>query len=250
MNYIGGQFWVSGWYWGGAFASFFREVCQLDLPGDLWDRARAYEATMESACWWWPHRRFVMVCERPTVIHRELVNAAQPRGWGSHRLHCETGPAVAWPDGWGVWAIHGVRVSQQVVEAPHTLTAAQIRDEPNAEVRRIMLARFGFDRFVQDLGLVPIQADARGSLYRCDLANDEPLMLVRVQNSTTEPDGSRRWYTMRVDPKLRPLPPGDWDEARQQAWLAEQRPQPLTAHNAVASLHGLRGEEYHPVMET
>lgn len=68
---MGGQFWVGGWWWSPSFTSFFREVCKLELPGDLWDRGRAYEATAESACWWWPHRRFVMVCERPVEIHRE-----------------------------------------------------------------------------------------------------------------------------------------------------------------------------------
>ena len=121
-RYLGGQFWVGGWYWGGSWASYFREVCGLHLSGDIWDRARAYEATMESACWWWPHRDFVLAVERPTVIHRELTDPARSRGWKSHRLHCDDGPAVVWPDGWGVYAIHGVRVPRQVVEAPATLT--------------------------------------------------------------------------------------------------------------------------------
>jgi len=61
---------------------FFREVCDLALGGDLWDRAKAYEATMESACWWWPHRDFVIVSERPTAIHRELVDPEKARGFG------------------------------------------------------------------------------------------------------------------------------------------------------------------------
>src|SRR5713101_7625457 len=29
---------------------------------------------------------------------------------------------VVWPDGWGVYAVHGVRVPRRVVEAPETLT--------------------------------------------------------------------------------------------------------------------------------
>ena len=201
-SYIGGQFWVGGWFWGGAYTSFFRDVCHLELNGDFWDRARAYESTMESACWWWPHRHFVMVCERPTVIHRELTDPSRSRGWGSHRLHCETGPAVVWPDGWGVWAIHGIRLPRQVVEAPQTLTPAQIINEPNAEVRRVMVARFGEARLVRESGALPIHADETGDLYRIDVPGDEPLVIVRVINSTPEPDGSSKSYWIRVPPDM------------------------------------------------
>lgn len=206
-RYLGGQLWVGGWYWGGAWTSFFRDVCKLELNGDLWERALAYEATMESACWWWPHREFVMVCERPTVIHRELANSDVERGWGSHRLHCDDGPAVAWPDGWGVWAIHGVRVTKQIVEAPETLTPAQILGEPNAEVRRVMMERFGFDRLLDaaEAKLVDADLDQQGrarELWRLELADDEPLVMVRVVNSTPEPDESYKHYTLRVPPNL------------------------------------------------
>jgi hypothetical protein len=225
-SYLGGQLWVSGWYWGSAFTSFFREVCQLELKGNLWDRARAYEATMESACWWWPHRRFVMVCERPTVIHRELADPTRERGWGSHRLHCDTGPAVVWRDGWGVWAIHGVRVPQRIVEAPETLTPAEILHEPNAEIRRVMFTRFGEDRFIRESGALPIHSDEIGDLYRVEVPGDEALVMVRVLNQTPEPDGSLKPYWLRVPP--------DMTQARQ----------------AVAWTFGRDAATYQPAVET
>jgi len=31
-------------------------------------RARAYAATVRSACWWWPHKDVVFVSERPRVL--------------------------------------------------------------------------------------------------------------------------------------------------------------------------------------
>jgi hypothetical protein len=238
---LGGQFWAGGYgWWGAAFTSYFREVAGLELEGDLWDRGRAYEATVESACWWWPHRRFVMVVERPTVIHRELVTPTRPRGWGSHRLHGEDGPAVAWPDGWGVYAWHGIRVPRQVIEAPETLTAAQIKAEPNAEIRRVMLTRFGEDRFVRDGALERVHADDVGTLYRFDGAT----LAVRVLNSTPETDGSQKPYWLYVHPELRPM--------RRLANGAVDlgKPQALTARNAVASTFGLRGAEYAPAAET
>ena len=216
-SYLGGQFWVGGpWYWGPAFTSFFREVCKLDLPGDLWDRGRAYEATCESACWWWPHRQFIMVCERPTVIHRELRNPRQLRGWGSHQLHCDTGPAAAWPDGWGVYAWHGTQVPAKVIEAPDSLTPTEITNEPNAEIRRVMLERYGAARYAQDLGHAPVAVRGDEELYRIPRAEDSDLCLVRVVNSTPEPLNfephgdhvvrGNRWfkrYWLRVRPTVK-----------------------------------------------
>jgi hypothetical protein len=205
-RYIGGQFWPGGWHWGGAWTSFFREVCDLELPGDLWDHARAYEGTIESACWWWPHTHFVMVCNRPQEIHREQV---APKGWSSHRLHREDGPAVRFADGWSMWAIHGVRVTEQIVMAPETLTVEQIDAEQNAEVKRVMLERFGFDRWVRDkgarergrdtdsIGKERILWEAPGE------TEDEPLVVVQVTNSTPEPDGEHKSYWLRVPPETR-----------------------------------------------
>jgi hypothetical protein len=195
--------WVGGWHYGGAWTSFFRDVCLLELPGDTWDRGRAYEGTMQSACWWWPHRKFVMVCERPLVIHRELANPNVRRGWGSHRLHCADGPAIVWPDGWGIWAWHGVRVPQHVIEQPQLITADEILAEENAEVRRVMIERATPERFLVESGAEPLQQDDYGKLWRIDLADDEPLTMVELQNSTVEPDGSSKTYWLRVSPECR-----------------------------------------------
>jgi uncharacterized protein DUF6745 len=216
----GGQFWSTGW--GTPFqTSFLREVCGLELPGDLWDRARAFEATAESACCWWLHGRFVMACERPLEIHRELADARRPRGWGSHRLHRDDGPAVVWPDGWGVWSIHGVRVPREVVEAPATLTVGRISGDENAEIRRIMIDRYGTDRYVRGIGGRVIDDDPEwGRLWRTGEDGGEPLLMVEVINSTPEPNGSSKTYWLRVPPHVRTaheavawtfdVPPGDY----------------------------------------
>ncbi|UWZ84629.1 DUF6745 domain-containing protein [Occallatibacter riparius] len=162
---LGGQFWVSGGWWGCAFTSYFRDVCGLELEGDLWNRGRAYEATAESACWWWPHRDFVIVSERPLEIHRELADPPRPRGWGSHRLHREDGLAISFRDGWGVWSWHGTRVTRQIIEAPETLTVAQIAAEENAEVRRVMVERMGWERFCSEAKMKIIHVDELHSKF-------------------------------------------------------------------------------------
>ncbi|WOF19857.1 hypothetical protein IHV82_03930 [Mycobacterium avium] len=50
-----------------------------------------------------------MVCDTPAVLH---VEAAA----GQHRMHCETGPSVAWSDGWGLYTWHGTSVPRDLIE--------------------------------------------------------------------------------------------------------------------------------------
>ena len=180
------------------------------------------------------------VSERPSRLHRD------DRG----RLHCEDGQSIGYPSGWGLYHWHGVEVPADLVLQPAALTVRRIQQETNVEVRRIMLDQFTFDRYVTESGTLPLHADDTGTLYRCELAGDEPLMTVRVTNRTAEPDGTFKHYLQRVDPQLRPLPPGHWPSERQRAWLERQQPQAMTAHNAVASTFGLRGEDYRPMVET
>lgn len=155
------------------------------------------------------------------------------------RLHSDTGPACGW-DGWGVYAVHGVRVQQDVIEHPELITIARIEAENNAEVRRVMISRYGQVRYLRDCGAEKIHTDECGTLWRKTYRNDEPIIMVEVLNSTPEPDGSTKTYFLRVNPTLRPM-------------LAGQRfgvAQTLTARNAIASTFGLTGEEYHPEVET
>src|SRR5208282_3205010 len=114
-KYFGGQFWVGGWYWGSpSYVSFFRDVCALDIGDAMSARAIAYAGTVESACWWWPHRDFVMVCERPVHIDRDEQG----------RLHSTKRKAIAWPDGWGLYRLHGISVPGELIEDPSLLTVS------------------------------------------------------------------------------------------------------------------------------
>jgi hypothetical protein len=112
-----------------------------------------------------------------------------------------------------------------LVARDELITVARIQRETNVEVRRVLLAGYGFDRYLHDSGALPIHADETGTLYRCDMEGDEPLVVVSVGNSTREHDASRTRY-VRVPP--------DITEARE----------------AVAWTFDRRADEYRPVLES
>jgi hypothetical protein len=101
------------------------------------------------------------------------------------RLHNDTGPAVESDlEPW--YFVHGVMVDAYIVEHPESITCAKIDQERNVEVRRIMIDRYGQARYLQDSGAKLIHSDDWGVLYRTEIKSDEPLVMVKVVNSTPE----------------------------------------------------------------
>jgi hypothetical protein len=182
------------------------------------------ELARAGAGWWWAFRKVAIVTSAPSALERDVEN----------RLHSTDGPALAYPDGWAIWAIHGVVVPKRVVTDSRSLGIEEIAHEPDLAVRRLMLERFGYERFVRQAGLKPVQADHFGRLYRLDpgqLGNPyrpatEPIALVEVVNATPEPDRTRRRYFLCVPPTVR------------------------SAHEAVAWTFGMSTSEYRPVVES
>ena len=88
-----------------------------------------------------------------------------------------------------------------MVEAPEeALSAAQITRQPNVEVRRVMLERYGADRYLREADGELVAEDDFGRLWRAELSGDEALSMVEVVNSSAEPDGSHKTYYLRVPP--------------------------------------------------
>ena len=108
---------------------------------------------------WWALDGLAIVSERP------LVARTDERG----RLHAEHGPALAWSDGFEVWAWHGVRVDRSVVLTPDSITVASIDAERNIELRRVLIERFGEERLVREGGATLIDEDETGRLWRRDM---------------------------------------------------------------------------------
>ncbi|MFF5160188.1 DUF6745 domain-containing protein [Streptomyces sp. NPDC000348] len=169
-----------------------------------------------AAGWWWPFEKVAVVCERPVALHRDEAG----------RLDHGDGPALEFPDGFALCAWRGMPVTRAFLEELRTLTPERIRQEDNAELRRVMLEYYGYDRYLAGSGARPLHRDGTGTLWRIDLDGDEPVVMVEVLNSTPEPDGTHRTYWLRVPPTTR------------------------TAREGVAWTFGLGAEAYEPLEET
>jgi hypothetical protein len=96
----------------------------------------------------------------------------------------------------------GVPVDERIAFRPDTITPAEILAEPNAERRRVLLERVGFERFMFGAGaaVVDRDRDAGGErqLLRVKLEGDEDLVCVSVNCPSTG-----RHYLLRVPPTMR-----------------------------------------------
>ena len=120
------------------------------------------------------------------------------------RPHSANSPAAVFPDGGAKYYWHGVHVPEYVVKEPQLITPQAIDEEHNQEIRRVMVERYGINRYIADCGAKLIQQDECGELYGKDKAPDtwEPLRFVKVKNSTAEPDGTFKDYFIRVPPDM------------------------------------------------
>lgn len=183
--YQGGNFW-SAW---DCFLTFFRHVVKLPIDYSKYD---AWETLALHSSVRIVHADFCMICDFPTVLKIDDQN----------RPHCDDGPFCKWSDGSALYAVHGVRVPAWIIEKPDTLTVTHIQKEDNAEIRRVMIDKYGTARYMQDAGAVEIHHDDWGTLYRMDVPNDEPIVMVKMINSTPEPSGEYRVYFERVPPDM------------------------------------------------
>ena len=117
-------------------------------------------------------------------------------------LHCEDGPAIRYRDGWGVYVFRGTLLRPHVIEKPDQITLDEIRDEPNAEVRRFIRERFGEGRYLEaisakliDVDSVPVDGLAPGGtqITRALLEDDEGRRFLVGSDGST-----RRVYYMEV----------------------------------------------------
>lgn len=213
---MAGQMWA-GWH---AYTAFVQEVVKHPLPDDLVAKIWATKTADMSAFWWWPHEKFIMACDRPTNF------SLDDRG----RFHSMDRLALEFADGFGIACVHGMNIGARIITRPETISVTEIEREPNIEIRRVMLEKFGYKRFLEKTAARLISKDQYGVLWQKDLPNEHPMLFVEVENQTPDPDGSRRKFFLDVTGMERKL-----------GWPID------SAHAAVAATWGKTKEEFNPL---
>ena len=120
-------------------------------------------------------------------------------------MHSDDLPAVEFSDGWNVYAVHGVMVDEWIIAHPEQITPEKINAEKNAEERRVMMSKFGWDRMLEQVGAKCVDRHPEptiGELWKWTEPDNTPMAVIHVQNGTPESDGSYRWYSLRVRPEF------------------------------------------------
>ncbi len=162
-----------------------------------------------------PLTRTIFVCRQPKVHLDEFG-----------RLHCENEAALQFADGYEIFAWRGIPVPRDVIENPESLTSQRIDAERNIELRRALIDKFGVSKYLHETCAGIKDQTESGTLYLKQMPGDEPIALVRVKNSTPEPDGTYKDYFLRVPPTMK------------------------TVQEAVAWTFFMSADEYGPSVET
>ena len=171
------------------FYDYFRDACGLTKQTD---KLAGLTELAHSAGWALPFRDICFVSERHDVVK-------QDERW---RLHCETGPAVHYPDGFQIFAWHGVRVPEAaIMTPPEQITLDTVLAEQNAEVARVWMRRAGAHIW-DDPRVQKLHSDIDGAgqpreLLRVAMPTGQPVTIVRVKCPSTGGE-----YRLRVPPTM------------------------------------------------
>jgi hypothetical protein len=128
----------AGWL---SFYDYFSEVCGLDLQ-----TIRPLIEMSKRVGWFVPLDGACIVSDRPTALHRNSRGA----------LHCTTGPAVEYGDGYSVFALNGVRFDTALATEFITKPRAKVDRKAvlgikNVEQRGEVIKMLGVTNFLSDL---------------------------------------------------------------------------------------------------
>jgi len=198
------------------FYDYFYNECKLKKETE---KLKGLWMIAKSANWFLPHEKICWISERPCELYKD----------DSGRLHNTKGMALKYPDGWGIYSYHGTRLvgdKEYIISNPEQITVEKIDNEENIDIRRIMVDMYGIEKYLKDSNAEIISKDKFGELYKKEVNNDEPIVMVKLLNSTPEKDGSKKTYFLRVPQDIK------------------------TPHEAVAWSFGLSTKEYNPLIES
>ena len=180
--------------WSGllSYESFFRDVAKIDID---WDRYAPWETLGLLSGFRVVHDEFCMISEKPCKL--EVDEMFQP--------HCDNGPYIQWRDGVGIYATHGVIHPAWITEFPDQITLSKIDAEENADIRQVMIFKYGEEKYLTDSGAKVVQMDevsigggVDGKIIRALMRDKKGGQFLLTHDGSTD-----RLATMAVSPKAK-----------------------------------------------
>lgn len=176
------------------------------------DSINGFMEACQKAGWMLFGDQVAFISDRYCELHLEPPRSTDGVPESNHHLHAENrrfhnpnGPAVLFRDGLKIYSIKGIRVPAKIIEEPQNITAKDVLECSNAEVRRLMVEKMGDEKFIKEAGAKMIDSynDTRGNpveLYKAEFEDDEPLTILKLIDSTPGQDGIAKVYYLRVPP--------------------------------------------------
>jgi len=164
---------------------FFIEVVGLDL-----EKITGLLELTNHTGWYNAYEDIVVFQHRPEYIKFDEDN----------RLHCETGPAIRYRDGYSVYAWHGVRVPAEWIENKESLTAEVALTWENVEQRRCAAEILGWESVIKELNPTIIDSDPDpmiGDLLEVNIPDIGTERFIRVKC------GTGRYFCLPVPPETK-----------------------------------------------
>lgn len=129
-----------------------------------------------------------------------------------------------------VYYYENIMIPSRFIEKQKELSIQDIVSHPNTEVRYVGLKLYGFERLLEEGHVIVLDEEEKTGYkllqFKFKDGNLDPYTVVRVINSTAEPDGSFKPYYLTVPPTMK------------------------TAKQAVAWTFRMEEHEYAPSQET
>ncbi|MEZ0260825.1 MAG: DUF6745 domain-containing protein [Alphaproteobacteria bacterium] len=169
-----------------AFYDFFLTEAKIGFCAKLGGLIAAAQETGG----FWPFENTAIIVARPAAMKYD----------DARRLHCESGPAIRYADGWGSFAWHGVRVPKAWIMDKAMLAPRTALQWRNVEQRRAACEIVGWHKILQLLNARVIDKDDNpqiGELLEVIIPELGPERFLRVQC------GTGRIFALPVPPTMR-----------------------------------------------
>jgi hypothetical protein len=126
----------------------------------------------EELHWFLPYENICILSNHPVEIHRN-----------NNGLHCDTGAALKYADGYSLWSLNGVKVTEEIVKTPwNKLDARIILKEQNAEIKRELVRKIGIEKVCKDLNAIVIDKKDNYELLNLDLGDKNFRPYLKMKN--------------------------------------------------------------------